>query len=1193
MKKTELKSFDIASFDIELEYNSKIAPINTKILKLNKNHESKSLKAHKDFLAKEKQSKEKLALLSDKAVLRDQRTEKAVENKLIKLRAKDNRFKKEYEEYKIVKTSEYDIKLEEINKVIAELKASQADDIAKIKEKYDQNVTSYVEKLETYNNNYSNNKDLHKKQIIKYDELLVSKLKEISEMKIALDKNIEDNLNTYIERKSLENDNTNNSLTETERELNNQTTHIRMDSNVKVKEIKLFVEEIHDVYETRAKAFIEGINEQVSLIESNFTERELLIQKDLEMNLSKLDAELNQVEEKQTKKIKKSIKMKIDLFNLRASTTINYEERILNEKISLLKKEIEFAEQTLSYELKNLEKLQVFLLSDQNELKDIGDYFKTINLTLKNELNNFELSNNDYLVKHEKLKTEFVKRYTTLFDDFKNKLLSSNKSSIDQLTSINQEIDEINKYLDTAEPLKEIKVNRLRETIEVNEVKERYNIRFAKQEYEIKLLLNKLENEKDIEKANIKSKISENNKEITNIKNKEIFDKALSKAKLKNEKANEVYKLRLNSTKLEANLLDGKYFKELDIFEFEKNIITFEVQKDNILITKEIEMEINNINLEANYKMEVINKRLEEDLLKLDEEVNKLRYEQDRFSSALDLEISKQNLDSEKERTLIELDAEKKLGLIKEALDREIKDPSINMAKSQAVIDERINKLIASNVIYEDFIEESTNLLIDENLEIAQIKQIASNSVNLIDKSVKFIQRTYETLDEALSFMNELDLRSINQKISTSKDTGTIKKFKKVLQKTKVEQAKQKTIVKNARLDYESSIKNQIKLELNKFAKSKTEDIESLKDSVKNIYSSSYASLKVLQDKVLVQVNELYAPITKNDKELVENAEENAQKAIALVEKSKLEQIHPIDEQLNIFVEEVELRRKTKLEEVDQIIAELKSTIKTLKDHALEEVKVIREDIKEVIIVKKDHLKMIEETESSEIVKQIELIDTRKKDLENLYEVTTTKLKEKNLEAKKIYDYEERIKNIALETANSRYNDSLTKTENSNLLSIKENNKIIEKINKDAENYFKRINKDLLELTSKFEKNIFTTRPRLEESIGDAQKAIDKESRVKELRLKELLETHQKITISLENSLYTFFQEGYEKLLQNLSFYLEKYKVISDDYNLSISNSNNVISDNNIVFANALFEQGKIKHEIIIKKLLEINTEIN
>ena len=91
--------------------------------------------------------------------------------------------------------------------------------------------------------------------------------------------------------------------------------------------------------------------------------------------------------------------MKINLFKIRSTTTVKYEERILNEKLIVLENEKQKLEEKLEYELLNLDKLRVFLLNDQNELKETGDYFKELNLVLKTELNNFELSNNNYLLK--------------------------------------------------------------------------------------------------------------------------------------------------------------------------------------------------------------------------------------------------------------------------------------------------------------------------------------------------------------------------------------------------------------------------------------------------------------------------------------------------------------------------------------------------------------------------------------------------------------------------------------------------------------------------------------------------------------------------------------------------------------------------------------------------------------------------
>ena len=108
---------------------------------------------------------------------------------------------------------------------------------------------------------------------------------------------------------------------------------------------------------------------------------------------------------------------------------------------------------------------------------------------------------------------------------------------------------------------------------------------------------------------------------------------------------------------------------------------------------------------------------------------------------------------------------------------------------------------------------------------------------------------------------------------------------------------------------------------------------------------------------------------------------------------------------------------------------------------------------------------------------------------------------------------------------------------------------------------------------------------------SDAQKEINLESKAKEKRLKELVEQHKKITSSLEDSLFTHFNEGYEAIEQNLGYYLEQYKLITDEYASSISISNNVVSDNNINFAKALIEQSKKKHEDTQEKLMEINID--
>ncbi len=1182
----------MASYDVELEYISKIAPIKKKIAKLNKNHETKSLKSHKDFLAKEKQSKEKLQLLSEKAILKNQRIEKAVENKLLKFRKIDNRLKTELNEFKLAETEATALKIAEIKNAIKELEALEQADINVVQKKYRDNVESYVEKLDTYTSNYENNRKIHASQIEKYSKLLNDKFKEIDDLKNLLNQEINEKLANFIKMKEEENHQSFLNLQEIEKNLNNETQKIKKNSNLKVKIIHEYIDSLQKEYINRFKGYIENIENHIKEINTSFETRKELINKDLQINLDKLKIPKDEETENQSKNSKKTIKMKIDLFNLRASTTIKYEELILNEKVLLLENEIELLRTTLNNEITNLEKLEVFLLNDQVEIKDTGDYFKNINIATRSELNNFEFANNEYLVRHEKLKTEFIQKYTELFDAFKHSLLALNKSSIEQLTKINQEIDEINKYLDTSEPLKEIEVNKLRENIEVTEIKERYNIKYAKQAYEISLLENELKKVIASEETRIKSLILENNKAITDVKNKEILDKAIEKAKLKHHKAQEIYKLRLNSTKLERHILKSNYETEALVYDLEKEITRYQVHKDNIMLSKEIHQEIINVETEANYKIEVINKRLEEDLLKQDEQISRLVYEQDAFSANVDLAISKEKLETDKKKNLVIDEIKSKIAKIDIALEREIKEPLTNIQKADSIINERLERLTLNDTVFADFMVEATKPLEDEELTIKQVKTFAENNALLLEKAETYINQTYRYLEDAISFMFDLEKRTISNQIASTPEASKIRKLKKRLSRLESDNKKQLNSLKSSKNDKLIAIKKQIALDLKKLLKQKTSDVASLKVKATKIYDSCFDSLKKLQNNILEEIQKLYSPLTKTDKEIVKNAKTNALKAKKLVEKEQADLLKPLDDELAIFIEKLEEKRKNNFYKFEEQIVEFKKTSQELKTTALQEVQEIMTLKDQEIAIKKEQLTVIETSEEAEIVKQIELLDKRKTVLEEDYNKTLLKLKEKDDEAKKIYEYENRIYTIALETAESRFNDANVKAENATFLNISTNNQKIEKLKKDAEKQIRVLTHELEAKIKTFEKKIFTTRPRLEESIGDARKAIEIELVAKEKRLKLLNETHEKITQSLENTLYTAFQEGYEQLIISLNYYLEKYKIIGDDYKVSINNSNVIISENNISFANALFELGNKKHTQVKENLLQINTKI-
>lgn len=1188
----KLNSYDIASFDIELEYNKQITPITKKIEKLNSNHEAKSLRAHKDFLDKEKKSKEKLNELNDKTFIKDQKITKAAHNKILKLRAKERRIHTEYDDFVSEKLALANEEYLKINQIKQQLKLEEKSDIEEIKEKYKTNIESYVEKLDIYNNNFKQNKEYHVDEIKRHQELIniqIDSLKDFNQRVLA---ELDERLEVFTQEKDKHDAAINNTTVETARALSTSATNIRKKSNVKISEIEQYVEILKEGYESHLEPEIQRLNAEIKSLKNSFENRRKLIEEDLELNITKLEKQLEEYKEDKNRKGIKNVNMKLNLFNIRATTTIKYEERIINEKITVLQNELSKLEDQLEFELLNLDKLRVFLLNDQNELKETGDYFKELNRVLKTELNNFELSNNNYLLKHEQLKIDFIKNYTKIFSDLKESQINLSQAYLEKIADNNFEIDEINKFLDTAEPLTEIKVNRLREDIEISEVIERFKIKYSKQDYEANIVENEYITEKKLRELQMKEELAEVKKDEQLINMKEIYDKALETAKLKHSKAQEVYYLRLNNTKLERNLLTNKYDTEVEISVHDKELMEIDVRKHNALISKEIEYTINNYEMEAKYKIEVINKGLEEDLLRLEEQVSKVNYEKDAYNANFNLEIENKKKEIELQKEELENVAAQKMNLIEQALAREIKEPSRNILKTETIIDERLSKLDINNIFFVDFINDSIEDYKDNKLTLDQIKEIILNSDSIYDKSSKYIDRTYQVLSEAIKFMNDIERHAVLNKIAATQDQSTIKKLQKQQLKIETEFVKQSTEIEQSRGDYQVIIRNLIDESRDEFKRMNFNDLDAITTAAYHMYNKIFDRLKDIQSNIKESSIALYATLTRNDKEIISHAELHSEKAKAKVFEEKEAAFKPLDEELNAFLNKKDDLRKEFLKKYDTDLSELRAQINHQKNEALAKVRDINTEKDQLVSAQLEQKRMIEESEEREITKRFEEIASKLRILRQNYDNTLLKLDEKDQEAKKIFDYEERIYNIAVESATSRFNDASTKIENRYFNQMKNYEAQRESTLKEKERNINTYNKTLIDLTNTFEKNIFTVRPRLEESIGDAQKAIDMEIKEKELKLAELSENNHKLILTIENALYTAFQEGYDRLNNNLSNYIDKYRLIEEEYIANNNRSNDVLNDNNIAFSNALFKLQKSKHERTLDTLLKINTNM-
>ncbi len=1192
MKQNELKSYDIALFEVEQEFNKQIAPIEKKIEKLNSQHETKSLSSHKDFLAKEKKSNDNISTLDDKNVVRFQRIERAVENKLVKLKNKKARYTESLDLFKTEQGVLCQQEVDVVNTNIKNLQNEEQNKIDEIKKKFQTNIESYLEKLHIYNNNFEKNKQFHKDEISNYQAKLDEQLKNIEQYHSEVLDMVSERLQKQAIRKTEKDTDINKRNKDSIKNLNQIETSVRKQVNIEIENIESYITDLKQQEKNHYEAMINELSNNIYNLRNTFEERRLLIAQDLELNVSKQEALLNNIEDTMKRKTKRNINAKIDLFKVRASTVVKYEENLLDEEISLIENEIYLLRNRLNDELLNIDKLKTFLLNDELQTKDTSTLFKDLNIVLRNELSTFEYTNNDYTKKHSELKADFNRTYIKIFKTLKETLISVSQTYLNTISENNFELDEINRYLDTADPQKEIKVNKLREDIEVNEVVERYKIKYAKEQFDLNMIKDKYDAIITKEEEQTKELISEVQLEITEIRNKEVFDKAVETAKLKQSKAQEVYKLRLNNTRLERNLLNNKYKNEIDIFDLEKELAEIDVRKHNALLSKELEFSLKNYNLEIKYSSEVIKKGLEETLLNLEEKISKVTFEKEGFLNKWTNETNEE-LDvllSEKQEIIDAM--EDKRDLIKVALERELKEPSQNRLRTEAIIDERLSKLDTSNALFVDFIRDTIDKYRDDLLSAEQLRKVIISNDSLLEKAEKYISKSYQVLREAVEFMNDIEKHSLLNRIASTADSSKTRKLNKQLQKQQQEATKQINQIIQSENDHKIVNKKYIENEFLLIKKANIEDKEELVNITENTFYKIFDKLKSLQENVKNETETLYKTLTKNDTELIENAKTNAETALNKINNEESNKIKPCDEKIALFKEEKENEKNEYLSHFDTEISELKAEINHLKNDALSETNTINQDKKDLIAeIQTQQQELLEEVERK-VVLEKEKIDEKIHDLTDNYQETLQKLDRKDQEAKKIYDYEDRIYNIAVSNASSRYNDSNSKAKSIHVENTKTYHKHTVKAEKTVETNNKNYNKKLLALTKQFERNIFTTRPRLEESIGDAQKVIDQEIDEKQKQADYLLKNNEKLVESAETHLYTSFTEGYEKLQENLTTYIEKYKVIEEEFINRNNDSNNIIKDNNLLFSKILFEMSKNKHKKNVDELLEINTTI-
>ncbi|PLX21292.1 MAG: hypothetical protein C0597_03490, partial [Marinilabiliales bacterium] len=159
------------------------------------------------------------------------------------------------------------------------------------------------------------------------------------------------------------------------KEQNQLKTNVRKNANVAISNDKIYVEEYQTALKDHYREIVKALQAEKKDLQNTFDEKLELIDHDLQINIEKLESQLEEIKETKNKKAIKNIEMKIELFNLRASTVKEIEQQILQEKLAFIDAQIPLFEYENHFETINFDKLHLFLESNQQQIKETADYF--------------------------------------------------------------------------------------------------------------------------------------------------------------------------------------------------------------------------------------------------------------------------------------------------------------------------------------------------------------------------------------------------------------------------------------------------------------------------------------------------------------------------------------------------------------------------------------------------------------------------------------------------------------------------------------------------------------------------------------------------------------------------------------------------------------------------------------------------
>ncbi len=705
----------------------------------------------------------------------------------------------------------------------------------------------------------------------------------------------------------------------------------------------------------------------------------------------------------------------------------------------------------------------------------------------------------DALHPHATFKTlnAFVDRCFSALDAFEKNRANLHVDAMKKLKDVHRQIDDIEGFLDSLDARKEISINKSKLLVEQEDAALRYDMRIAKLRFDLDKA--NLEHEARIKKHHRLSdiKIVREQERLENTKVEHQHALSVEQLELAQAVSDAVHQLRKTHVERDIELLTTRR-------DIETERIRVETAIEKHAINREFDMEVNDVvseTREATTKIDYEIDAIEQTLRLADEKRKKLReVERDNHEKAKralirTFERNQQTLREDIEDTKRRRD--ERLSFIDRALERETESALKNIRSMTDTINHERELIKPHYEPLKNTLDAYEKTLKDPESSLKSLLILVARP--FAKQLEMWLEHAYERVLEATRFQHDVTLK---RKL---KDVDDAKKRQTLRDKANQEHERQsQRIVKQKEQAIQAFLRRLDDAKKKVSGEQKT-TLRVLKDKLAPVYQfirdNVEAEHRSLDDAIVA----VYEGLNAADRALVERARANHKKARAQTAAKFEQELQPleaaVEENLAAHDQELDAHRaafESKLAErtatVDRQVNALKTETERLMETKKHHEKKAREDIERL------------NADRDQAIAEIDQKHTRlMAEHEKAYTQKLEKLHGRLEDAGQIVEYERKAHRSKLDAADNLRQESVDQNAQRSESQIIELRESIESIEVETKQGIDALNAKLKATNEAHEAQMLTGAQRLEESIEEAARSVDRDAGIQREKLAALI----------------------------------------------------------------------------------------